>query len=73
MHIAAPRLRARVALVAAFALAVAASGCGVKGPLVPAPKPEAQSPAQSPTQAPAAPAPPQSSTTPEGNPPERKP
>jgi predicted small lipoprotein YifL len=39
-HIATPRRRLLVALIAALA----ASGCGVKGPLVPAPKPAAETP-----------------------------
>ena len=42
-HIAALRRRRFVALFALTA-ALAASGCGVKGPLVPAPKPAAETP-----------------------------
>jgi predicted small lipoprotein YifL len=45
-HIATPRRRFVVALIAALTAALASSGCGVKGPLVPAPKPAAPAPAQ---------------------------
>jgi predicted small lipoprotein YifL len=52
MHIAAPRRRRFAGSIAAMAAAIAIYGCGVKGPLVPAPKPEAQAPAAVPAPTP---------------------
>ncbi|MET0918639.1 MAG: hypothetical protein ABWY07_09510 [Burkholderiales bacterium] len=45
-HIAMPRRPVVVALIAVLGAALAASGCGVKGPLVPAPRPAAATPPQ---------------------------
>ncbi|MET0441140.1 MAG: lipoprotein [Casimicrobiaceae bacterium] len=47
-HIATPRRHIVVALIAALSAALATAGCGVKGPLVPAPRPAAATPPQTP-------------------------
>jgi len=46
--------RRALAFAAAIALSLAAAGCGVKGPLVPAPKDEGKAAATPPTAAPPA-------------------
>jgi len=61
-HIATPRRRLFVALLATLTAALAASGCGVKGPLVPAPKPTAEPPSTTTPQTP----PPAADTAPAG-------
>ena len=44
-QIATQRRSSAIALIVALSMAIAITGCGVKGPLVPAPKPAASAPA----------------------------